>query len=192
MAARDVSIGTESGERPFEYPVRVLFLCTGNSARSQIAEALLRQKGGHRFIVASAGAEPASSVRPEAVDVLREQGIEWSAATPKGLDAVTDERWDLVITLCDRTRESCASLAGRPVTAHWGVPDPASAGSARASSAFAETLALLSWRLDLMLALRLDQFEAWVLEQRLNEIARITEHGNPVRPSMTPGSSEAR
>src|SRR5688572_14652721 len=114
-----------------EYPVRVLFLCTGNSARSQIAEALLQKKGGDRFVVASAGAEPAKEVRPETIAALRGLNIDWSNRKPKGYDAVAGEQWDLVITLCDRVKESCPALPTRPVTAHWGVPDPAAADDAK-------------------------------------------------------------
>ena len=105
-------------------PIRVLFLCTGNSARSQIAEALLAKKGGSRFKVASAGTSPADAVRPGAFKALARIGIDWSHARPKHLERVETQPWDLVITLCDRARESCPTFAGRPVTAHWGIPDP--------------------------------------------------------------------
>jgi protein-tyrosine-phosphatase len=154
------------------YPVRVLFLCTGNSARSQIAEALLRKKGGDRFVVASAGAHPAREVRPEAVAALARHDIDWSAQRPKGYEAIEEGQWDLVITLCDRMKESCPALPTRPVTAHWGVPDPAAVQDSKArATAFSDTLNLLSWRIDLMLAIRLDQFESWVLQHRLQAIA---------------------
>jgi protein-tyrosine-phosphatase len=150
----------------------VLFLCTGNSARSQIAEALLQKKGGNRFIVASAGANPAPRVRPEAVAALARNDIDWSGRKPKGYDAIEKERWDLVITLCDRVKETCPALPTRPVTAHWGIPDPAAVTDPKArATSFSDTLNLLSWRIDLMLAIRLDQFESWVLQQRLQAIA---------------------
>jgi len=155
-----------------EYPVRVLFLCTGNSARSQIAEALLKRKGGDRFVVASAGSHPARAVRPEAIEALRAHGIDWSGAKPKGFEAIGDEPWDLVLTLCDRVQEVCPSFPTRPVTGHWGVPDPSAVQDAkRPAEAFAQTVKLLNWRLDLMLAIRLDQFESLVLEQRIQAIA---------------------
>lgn len=105
--------------------IRVLFLCTANSARSQTAEALLCRKGGSRFVVGSAGTSPADVVRAGALKALAKIGIDWSHARPKHLDRVVSESWDLVITLCDRVRETCPSFAGRPVTAHWGIPDPA-------------------------------------------------------------------
>lgn len=155
-----------------EYPIRVLFLCTGNSARSQIAEALLMKKGGDRFAVASAGTHPAAAVRPEAVAALAALGVDWSGAKPKGIELVRESDWDMVITLCDRSRESCANLPARPVTAHWGIPDPVSvdAKSVR-QNAFDDTVALLSWRIDLMLALRPELLEKLVLEERLRGLS---------------------
>lgn len=157
-----------------EYPVRVLFLCTGNSARSQIAEALLGRKGGDRFIVASAGAKPAAEVRAEAIAALAQIGIDWRDRKPKALDTIVGRDWDLVITLCDRVRETCPRLPGRPVTAHWGVPDPASVEVHRKAAAFLDTLNLLAWRIDLMLALRIDLLERMVLEERLRAIQQIS------------------
>jgi protein-tyrosine-phosphatase len=155
-----------------EYPIRVLFLCTGNSARSQIAEALLMKKGGDRFVVASAGTQPAAAVRPEAVAALAPLGVDWSAAKPKGIELVGEGEWDMVITLCDRSRESCANLPSRPVTAHWGIPDPVSADAKSArQNAFHDTVSLLSWRIDLMLALRPELLEKLVLEERLRGLS---------------------
>ena len=149
-------------------PIRVLFLCTGHSARSQIAEALLTKKGGARFIVGSAGSTPAKAVRPEAVVVLKAVGIDWSDRQPKGLDAIKSEDWDLVITLCDRSKEACATIPGRPMTAHWGVPDPAEVKDAeRRNKAFDDAVALISWRLDLMLALPPESLETYAAEERI-------------------------
>lgn len=155
-----------------EYPIRVLFLCTGNSARSQIAEALLKKKGGERFVVASAGTEPATAVRREAITALAELGIDWRGAEPKSVERVLASDWDIVITLCDKAHESCPTLPSRPVTAHWGIPDPvgADAKSAR-QNAFDDTVGLLSWRIDLMLALRPDLLEKLVLEERLRGLS---------------------
>jgi protein-tyrosine-phosphatase len=163
-------------------PLRILFLCTANSARSQIAEALLLHKTGEEFIVASAGTEPALQVRPEAVAALRDIGIDWSGQ-PKGFDAVSAERWDIVITLCDRLRESCPTLPDRAVTAHWGVPDPtAKTDPMHRALAFRETVALLAWRLDLMLALPATSLERLALEERLRSIPAQDANRSP-----TPG-----
>src|SRR5687768_661865 len=94
-------------------PLRLLFLCTGNSARSQIAEALLQQKGRGRFIAGSAGSRPAAAVNPLAIAVLEEHGIPWRGHTPKSVDDVLGERWDFVITVCDRAKESCPIFPGK-------------------------------------------------------------------------------
>lgn len=88
-------------------PLRVLFVCTENAGRSQIAEALLHHKDRGTFHAASAGPHPARHVHPIVVDVLGEQGIDWSRRVPKGFDAVAGQTWDLIITLCDRAREQC-------------------------------------------------------------------------------------
>ena len=135
-------------------PTRVLFLCTGNSARSQIAEALLKRKGGARFEVASAGSRPAERVNPLAIEVLRQVGIDWTGRAPKGLDAVLQEPWDLIITVCDKARDACPVFPGRPATAHWGLPDPAEVEGTREDRmrAFEETRRALEGRIDLLLA----------------------------------------
>ncbi len=151
---------------------RVLILCTGNSARSQMAEALLRDKASDRFEVASAGARPAARVNPFALEVLREAGIEWEGKVPKGLDGLEQERWDLVITVCDRAKEACPIFPGAPVIAHWGMPDPAEVEGPEAvkRQAFREAFATLSRRIDLLLALPLEKLERLVLERKVREI----------------------
>jgi protein-tyrosine-phosphatase/DNA-binding transcriptional ArsR family regulator len=113
-------------------PVRVLFLCTGNSSRSQMAEALLRHRtaatvpaSGRAWVEAySAGSHP-KAVHPDAVAVMAGYGIDLTGARPKHLDVFAHHRFDHVITLCDRVREVCPEFPGQPTTAHWSVPDPA-------------------------------------------------------------------
>ena len=157
-------------------PVSVLFLCTGNSARSQIAEALLTKKGGERFRAGSAGSHPADEVNPQAMHVLRGIGIDWSGRKPKGVDAIVSEQWDIVITLCDRTKESCSTIPGRPLTAHWGIPDPTRFDEAeKRAKAFDDAIALISWRLDLMLALPYESMRSYAMEERL----RAFGHSSP-------------
>jgi protein-tyrosine-phosphatase len=164
-----------------EYPVRVLFLCNGNSARSQIAEALLTRRGGDRFVVASAGANPAPEIRAEAVAALQQVGIDWTGHRPRDIGPIKNEPWDLVITLCDRTRESCPTFSSRPITAHWGIPDPAAvADRARLATAFSDTLQLLTWRIDLMLSLGNDSFARLVYQERLRA---IPQQDPPLRTS---------
>ena len=108
---------------------KVLVLCTANSARSQMAEGLLRQLGGDRFDVLSAGTRPAS-VRPEAISVMRELGIDISGHRSKGVDEFNGQTFDYVITVCDDANESCPTFPGPAKRIHWGFRDPATvAGS---------------------------------------------------------------
>jgi arsenate reductase (thioredoxin) len=104
-------------------PIRVLFVCTHNSARSQIAEALLDRYGGGDFEVFSAGTE-VTRVNPYALRVLAEQGIDWSRARSKSITEFLDQQFDYVITVCDRARESCPVFPGSTNTMHWGLDDP--------------------------------------------------------------------
>jgi arsenate reductase len=105
-------------------PVRVLFLCTGNSARSQMAEAILEQVGGPRFQVASAGTEP-KGVNPLTLQILRDAGIDWSVATSKSVTQFRDQPFDYVITVCDRARQACPVFPGADQSLHWDLEDPA-------------------------------------------------------------------
>ena len=105
-------------------PTKVLFLCTGNSARSQIAEPLLRRRAGDAVEVASAGTDPAG-VNPLTIDILAEIGIDASGAVSEHLDRYFDKRWDYVITVCDRAAESCPVFPGAARRLHWSFPDPA-------------------------------------------------------------------
>ena len=136
---------------------RVLFLCTANSARSQMAEALLNAKAQGRFIAASAGTAPADSVHPQLLVALRAVGIDWTGHRPKGLEAIASEQWDAVITTCDKARESCPTFPGRPVYAHWNIVDPAAADPYEVERAFTTALQSIARRIDFMLAVRLDQ-----------------------------------
>jgi arsenate reductase (thioredoxin) len=115
--------GRARRSRPMPDPIRVLFVCTHNSARSQIAEALLARYGGLDFEVRSAGTE-ATRVNPDAVRVLAEVGIDWSGARSKVVTEFLDQRFDYVITVCDRARETCPVFPGSMNTLHWGLDDP--------------------------------------------------------------------
>jgi arsenate reductase len=105
---------------------RVLILCTGNSARSQMAEGLLRAMAGDRVEVASAGVSP-SHVRSEAIEVMREIGIDISQHRSKSVDEFSGDRFDYVITVCDNAREQCPIFAGDVQRIHWSFDDPAAA-----------------------------------------------------------------
>jgi protein-tyrosine-phosphatase len=164
--------------------ISVLFLCTGNSARSQIAEALLATRGKGRFRVGSAGVLPAADVNPFAVEILRELGIDWTGHSPKTIDAVTRQPWDFVITVCDRAKESCPVFPGHPTFAHWGMEDPAALeGDEHAKRlAFRQTALILARRIDLLLALPFA-----TLEQKARD-ARVRAIGTEV-PSDAAGDS---
>jgi protein-tyrosine-phosphatase len=151
---------------------RILILCTGNSARSQIAEALLVHKAAGRFQAASAGSKPAARVNPYAIQVLAEAGIDWSGHAPRGLDGLEREQWDFVITVCDRAREACPIFPGTPIMAHWGMPDPAEVeGNEDAKlRAFRNAFTVLSRRIDLLLALPADKLDRLRLERQVKEI----------------------
>lgn len=157
-------------------PLRVLILCTGNSARSQIAEALLNHKGAGRVVAASAGSRPAPRVNPLAPRVLAEAGIEWRGHAPQGIDAVFGQPWDMIITVCDNAREACPVFPGQPVTAHWGMPDPAETQGSDAEqlAAFRDALTLISRRVDLMLAIPHEKLEKYVFEQKVRAIGETT------------------
>jgi arsenate reductase len=109
---------------------RVLVLCTGNSARSQMAEGLLRQEGGGGCEVFSAGTRP-SAVREEAVAVMAEMGIDISAQRSKSVDQFREARFDYVITVCDQAAESCPVFPGPVRRLHWPFPDPAAVAGSR-------------------------------------------------------------
>jgi protein-tyrosine-phosphatase/DNA-binding transcriptional ArsR family regulator len=140
---------------PLEVPLvaikrapRVLFLCTGNSARSQIAEALLQERSGHTVEARSAGSHP-KVLHPNAVRVLADRGIDISGRSTKHLRRFTRMRFDRVITLCDRVREVCPEFPTHPVLAHWSIADPALAGDSDEATypAFEQTTQELETRI---------------------------------------------
>jgi protein-tyrosine-phosphatase len=136
-------------------PRHVLFLCTGNSARSPMAEALLRHRAGERVVVASAGDRP-TPLHPGAARVLsKEYGIDIADRAAQDLAAVASQRFDVVISLCDRVRESCPEFPGHYELIHWSIPDPAGGPSAAESAAgypaFQRTAAELDDRIRFLL-----------------------------------------
>ena len=176
---------------------RVLFLCTGNSARSQIAEKILNQKGRGRFVAESAGSQPAAQVNPLALEALERYGYFWTGGRPRGLEGLAERDWDFVITVCDRAKEACPFFPGQPVIAHWGMPDPAAVvGTAEERRrAFDDTVLTINCRLDLFLALPFDKLSRLALENRVKDIGRsgavepVTEPRTGGRPGA-PSSGE--
>ena len=139
---------------PAPMSARVLFLCTGNSARSQMAEALLQQVTGNRVHACSAGSQP-TRVHPNAIRVMRSRGIDLTGRRAKHLGQFVDQSFDWVVTVCDRIREVCPEFPGAAHTAHWSLADPAEGGptDAAAYPAFERTADELAARMPFLVHL---------------------------------------
>lgn len=154
-------------------PYKVLFLCTGNSARSIFGEYLLRRLGGSRFQVFSAGSFPTGKVNPFAIQVLKDvYNVDASEARSKSLEELRDVEFDFVITVCDNARESCPVWPGQPIVAHWGSPDPAAVEGSDAEKyrAFKEVALQINRRLQLLTCLPLDKLDRLKLAAATQEI----------------------
>lgn len=156
-------------------PWRVLFLCTGNSARSIIAESLLRHWGGDAFEAHSAGSRPAEDIQPMAREVLAKAGLPVAGLHSKSMARYSGpgaEPMDFVITVCDRAAEECPVLPGQPITAHWGVPDPAAVeGDAETRrQAYRRVLTDFERRLKLFINLPLASLDRLARQTRLREL----------------------
>jgi arsenate reductase (thioredoxin) len=154
---------------------RVLFLCTANSARSILAEAALQRAGQDRFEACSAGSTPRGAVNPAALELLASEGFDISRFRSKSWDEFAEPgaaEIDIVITLCDSAAgEACPVWPGRPVTAHWGLPDPAGVEDPDARRrAFADTLRAVERRVSQLLELPLDEMDAASVKSRLAAI----------------------
>lgn len=159
-----------------EYPFKILFLCTGNSARSIFGEYLIRERGRRLFESYSAGAAPVGKVNPFTLRVLREvYQIDPRGARSKGCGELRDIEFDFVITVCDRARETCPVFPGQPIIAHWGVPDPAQATGTDEErfQRFKEAALLIGRRIDLFCALPFDKIERLRLVKMTQDIGRI-------------------
>jgi arsenate reductase len=154
-------------------PYKFLFLCTGNSARSIIGEYLLRQLGGPRFQVFSAGAFPTGKVNPLAVQVLQDiYNVDASEARSKSWEEFKDVEFDFVVTVCDNARETCPIWPGQPIVAHWSSPDPAAVEGSEAEKyrAFKEVAFEINRRLQLFTALPLEELDQRKLAAAIQEI----------------------
>jgi arsenate reductase len=156
----------------------VLFLCTGNSARSILAECILNREGQGRFRAFSAGSNPTGKVHPLARALLERRGFETDELRSKNWDefaAPDSPEIDLVFTVCDNAAgETCPVWPGRPVTAHWGLPDPAAnqGSPTEQALAFAQTFQRLSQRIDALVSLPIESLDDSALRERLAEIGR--------------------
>lgn len=159
-------------------PYNVLFLCTGNSARSIIAEALINQIGQGRFRGFSAGSHPKGTVNPIALQLLRKMNLPTEGLRSKSWDefATPDAPpLDFVFTVCDNAAgEVCPYWPGQPVTAHWGVPDPAAVEGSETDKwvAFRDTFRMLDNRIKIFTSLPLETFDRMKLKERLEAIGR--------------------
>ncbi|MBI1200033.1 MAG: arsenate reductase ArsC [Phenylobacterium sp.] len=163
-------------------PYNVLFLCTGNSARSIMAEALLNRLGGGRFQAYSAGSFPTGRVNPHAHPILRSLGFDPDDFRSKSWDEFARPdapQLDFIFTVCDSAAgEVCPIWPGQPITAHWGIPDPAAATGtdAQIALAFSEAARLLRNRISLLVELPVEKLDRLTLQARLREIGQNADH----------------
>lgn len=161
-----------------EKPYNVLFLCTGNSARSILAEAILNRVGQGRFKAYSAGSQPKGEVHPYALDLLKSLNHDTGFARSKSWEefaAPGAPEMNFVFTVCDNAaNESCPVWPGQPMTAHWGVPDPAAAEGTEAERrlAFADAYRMLNNRISIFTSLPINMVDTLALQRRLDEIGR--------------------
>src|SRR5438132_7069881 len=164
-------------------PFNVLFLCTGNSARSIMAEAILNKLGAGKFRAYSAGSQPKGRVNPHTIQLLRSLGYDtsgfrsklWSEFTKPGAPAL-----DFVFTVCDNAAgEICPIWPGQPITAHWGIPDPATADGSEAQRmlAFRDAFRMLERIIQLFLTIKLKELGREKLQRMVDEVGRVRLKG---------------
>jgi len=163
-----------------ERAYNVLFLCTGNSARSILAESILRHWANGRFAACSAGSHPKGAVHPYALDLLRSLKLPTAGLRSKSWDEFAREaapRLDFIFTVCDNAAgEVCPIWPGHPASGHWGVADPGGMeGTPGETAAFDETVSKLRRRIEKFLALPLTTLDASALKRRLNEIGEAAD-----------------
>jgi arsenate reductase (thioredoxin) len=167
-------------------PYNVLFLCTGNSARSIMAEAILNKVGGGKFRAYSAGSQPKGQVHPETLRLLQSLGYDTSGFRSKSWHEFAKPgapSLDFVFTVCDDAAgEVCPLWPGQPMTAHWGVPDPAKAQGTEAevALAFKDAYRMLNQRLGIFTSLPLRSLDQLTLQKKLREIGNV---GKAVEPT---------
>jgi len=160
-------------------PFNVLFLCTGNSARSILAEAYLNAAGRGRFAAYSAGSNPSGAVNPLALELLRKNRVDTAGLRSKGWDEFArpgGPDLDFVFTVCDNAAgEVCPIWPGQPMSAHWGVNDPAAVQGVDETKrrAFFRAYNELSTRINLFMSLPLDKLDRLVLRKKLDEIGKV-------------------
>src|SRR3990170_3505553 len=169
--------------------LNVLFLCTGNSARSIMAECILNRLGGGKFRAYSAGSQPTGKVNPVALNLLRKTNYDVSEARSKSWEefaAPDAPKLDFVFTVCDdAASEVCPIWPGQPMSAHWGLPDPAKAEGSEAerSFAFADTMRMLNQRISIFVSLPLGSLSKLSLQKHLDEIGRMRAEAPSKEPA---------
>ena len=175
---------------------RILFLCTGNSARSIFAEYFMNRIGKNRFEAHSAGSQPAGTVNPFALRILRQMyKIDTSRARSKSWDEFEELTFDFVITVCDSARESCPIFPGQPIVAHWGIPDPALAtgNDEQKLRCFRDAALQIQRRIDLFCALpieKLDRLKLTKLVQEIGDNERKKEKESHGQTSESPPGTQ--
>ena len=163
----------------------VLFLCTGNSARSVLAEAILNKIGAGGFNAFSAGSQPKGQIHPRTLELLQSLGYDTSGFRSKSWDEFARPGApdiDFIFTVCDNAAgESCPLWPGKPMTAHWGIPDPAEAtgSEAKIALAFRDAYAMLMRRIELFTALPFERLDQMTIEARLREIGKLDQKLSP-------------
>lgn len=166
-------------------PYNVLFLCTGNSARSILAEALLNQLGAGRFKAFSAGSHPKGAVHPFTMDLLERSSLPTDGIRSKSWDEFAQPnapKLDFVFTVCDdAANEECPVWPGQPMTAHWGMPDPVAATGTETVRrlAFADTARMLRNRISIFISLPIKSLDKLSLQNRIDEIGK-SKLDNPI------------
>jgi arsenate reductase len=161
----------------------VLFLCTGNSARSIMAEVILNRAGQGKFCAFSAGSQPKGEVHPYALDLLLRLHYDVSGLRSKSWSEFAEPdapKFDFVFTVCDNAAaETCPVWPGQPITAHWGIPDPAAATGTEAEVrlAFADALRVLTNRINIFVALPMRSLDQLTLQKQLDAIGKIKDAG---------------
>lgn len=170
---------TEDGTMKADGKFNILFLCTGNSARSVFAEAIIKEIGADRFNGFSAGSQPRGSVHPRAAALLANRGIDPSQFRSKSWDEFAGPdapEMDFVVTVCDQAaNEPCPYWPGQPMTSHWGVPDPAlvEGNDAEIGLAFAEAYRVLYNRISIFISLPIESLERLSLQKKMDEIGEM-------------------
>ena len=161
-------------------PFNVLFLCTGNSARSIMAEAIMNRVGPPKFKAWSAGSMPRGAVHPQSLELLKRNNFQAEDFRSKSWEEFTGPdgpKLDFVFTVCDNAAaEVCPIWPGQPMSAHWGLPDPAAAegNAAQVALAFADTWRILRHRIEIFTNLPMESLDRLSLQRRLDEIGRTT------------------